>query len=112
MEVSQLICFSPKRSTLFKSLQTQLSPAAPSLKPLSPSRWTVQNATIQSLLDNYQVLCEELSQINREGRDEYAYKAGGMLSLMEKFGTFFGLMLFTYSLLAWSSFQLHYNTRT
>ena len=75
MEVSQLIRFSPKRSTLFESLQTQLSPAAPSLKPLCPTRWTVRNGALKSLLDNYHVLCEALSQINREGRDEYAYNS-------------------------------------
>ena len=36
-EVSQLICFSSKRSTLFESMQSQLSHSSPSLKPVSYS---------------------------------------------------------------------------
>ena len=32
-----LIQFSPKRTTLFKNLQLQLSPSAPTLKPLYPT---------------------------------------------------------------------------
>ena len=85
--------FFQKRSTLFMSLQPQLLPATPSLKSLCPTCWTVRNAAIQSLLDNCQVLCEALGQINQEGRDEYAYTAVGMLSLMEKLATFFEVML-------------------
>lgn len=79
---------------MFESLQSQLSPTSPSLKPLCPTCWTVRNAAVQSLLDNYQVLCEALAQINQEGRDKYAYKAGGLLSFMDKFSTFYGLVLF------------------
>ena len=35
---NQLIQFSPKRTTLFKNRQLQLSPGAPTLKPLCPTR--------------------------------------------------------------------------
>ena len=87
-EVSQLIRFSPKRSTLFESVQSQLSHSSPSLKPLCPTRWTVRTGTINSVLTNYQVLCDTLCKIN-EGWDEYAMKAGGILHAMEKFCTFF-----------------------
>ena len=46
MEVSQLIRYSPKRSTLFASMQSQLTPGAPSLKPLCPTHWTVRTAAL------------------------------------------------------------------
>ena len=49
MEVSQLIRFSPKRSSLFESLQAQVCPGAPSLKPLCPTRWTVRTRAIEAI---------------------------------------------------------------
>ena len=78
MEVGQLIQFSPKRSSLFQSMQSQLSCDTPSLKPLCPTRWTVQTSAIQSVITNYEVLCDTLCEINEGGRDEYAIKAGSI----------------------------------
>ena len=49
-EVSQLIRFSPKRLSLFESMQSQLSQRSPSLKPLCPTRWTVRTGAINSVL--------------------------------------------------------------
>lgn len=94
-EVSQLIRFSPKRLSLFESMQSQLSHSSPSpsLKPLCPTRWTVRTGAINAVLANYEVLCDALCKIHAEGRDEYAMKAGGILHAMEKFCTFFGLHL-------------------
>ena len=60
------------------------------MKPLCP---TVHTGAINSVLANYEVLCDALCKINKEGRDEYAMKAGGILNAMEKFCTFFGLHL-------------------
>ena len=93
MELSQFIRFSPKRSTLFQTLQSQLTPGAPSLKPLCPTRWTVRTRAIESVLTNYEVLTSALVEIHDSGRDEYALKAGGYLSTMDKFSTFFGLKI-------------------
>ena len=50
MELSQLIRFSPKRSSLFAALQAQVSPSAPTLKPLCPTRWTVRTRAIEAVL--------------------------------------------------------------
>ena len=93
MGVSQLIRFSPKRAHLFQSMQSQITPGAPSIKPLCPTRWTVRTSAIESILTNYNVLCDVLAEINREGRDEYAAKAGGYLNQLEKLYTYFGLKL-------------------
>ena len=90
MGVCQLIRFSPKRSYLFQSMQSQITPGAPSLKPLCPTHWTVRTGAIQSILINYTVLCDALDKINKEGRDEYAAKAG-FLNQLIKFYTYFGL---------------------
>ena len=93
MGVSQLIRFSPKRVHLFQSMQSQKTPGAPSIKPLCPTRWTVRTSAIESILTNYNVLCDVLDEINREGRDEYAAKAGGYLNQLEKLYTYFGFKL-------------------
>ena len=91
MELSQFIRFSPKQSTLFQTLQGQLAPGAPTLKPLCPTRWTVYTRAIESVVSNYEVLTSALVEIHQSGRDEYALKAGGYLTTMDKFSTFFGL---------------------
>ena len=93
MDMSQLIHFSPKRLSLFESLQSQLLVASPSLKPLCPTRWTVHTAAINAVLKNYEILCDALCCINAEIHYEYGLKAGGFLVQMEKFSTFFGLKL-------------------
>ncbi len=93
MELCQLICFSPKRSSLFEALKSQVSTPTPSLKPLCPTRWTVCTKAIDAILKNYSLLMETLSEINCSGRDDYALKAGGFLNTMETFTAFFSLKL-------------------
>ena len=51
MGLSQLIQLSPKRTSLFQTMQQQLSPGVPTLKPLCPTQWTVQTAAIDSVLE-------------------------------------------------------------
>ena len=77
MGVGQLIRFSPKQSYLFQSIDSQLTPGAPSLKPLCPTRWTVRTSALEALLANYKIiLYDALALINSEGRDDYAVKTG------------------------------------
>ena len=47
MGVAQLIRYSPKRSSLFDTLRSQVSCEAPTLKPLCPTRWTVRTGAIK-----------------------------------------------------------------
>ena len=93
IELVKLIKYSPKRSSLFQSLKSQVSPDTSDLRPLCPTRWTVRTAAIGAVLSNYSTLCTVLEEVNTTGRDEYAMKAGGMLRMLEKFSTFFGLKL-------------------
>ena len=89
MGLGQLIRFSPKRSTLFEALQAEMTPGAPTLKPLCPTRWTVRTKAIDSVLRNYSVLLNEL-EIVQQSKDEYAMKAHayGYLDTMGKFKAF------------------------
>ena len=93
MKHVQLIKWSPKRSSLFDKVKSEVSPEVNDLKPLCPTRWTVRTGAIQAVLGNYAALCETLEEIHVTGRDEYAMKTGGFLQQMEKFATFFGLRL-------------------
>ena len=51
----------------------------------------MRTATIEAILVNYDVLCKLLVEVNESGRDEYAMKAGGYLSSIDRFSTYFGL---------------------
>ena len=92
MGLTQLIRFSPKRSSLFETLQAQVSSDTPTLKPLCPTRWTVRTKAFDAILANYTLLQDAL-EVVEQGTDEYASKAAGFLTSMEKFSTYFGLMV-------------------
>ena len=61
---------SPKRLALFHQLSDQLYPGSPGLKPLCPTRWTVRTASIDAILKNYAVICEELTEIGTDSHGE------------------------------------------
>lgn len=88
MELSHLIRISPKQSGAFQTLQNQLSPGLPSLKPLCPTRWTVRTSAIHSVLENYDVLFKFLDDLNAKSDDKKGRKVGGVLAQMEKFSTY------------------------
>ena len=93
IELVKLIKYSPKRSSLFQSLKSQISPDTSDLRPLCPTRWTVQTGAIGAVLSNYSTLCTVLEEVNSTGHNEYAMKVGEILRMLEKFATFFGLKL-------------------
>ena len=66
---------------------------APRIKPLCPTRWTVRTGAVDSIIQNYGAICENLEQISSEGYGESVAKSVGLRSLMTKFATFFGLKL-------------------
>ena len=57
-ELSKLLQYSPKHSALFKVLKAEISPDTVGFRILCPTRWTVRNETLNSILDNYAVLLE------------------------------------------------------
>ena len=88
MELIKLIKFSPKRTTLFNTINSQLSPETQNLKPLCPTNWTVRTGTISTILDNYEALFTTLDEVNASGRNEYVMKAGGFGRQLQLFSTF------------------------
>lgn len=89
--IVKLIKYSPKRSSLFESLKTQMSIETGNLKPLCPTRWTVRSGAIAAVLANYSVLIATLEEAYETGHDEYAVKAGGYAKQLQLFRYFFGL---------------------
>ena len=93
MEISQLILYSPKRSLVFEQCKNDLNPQHTGLRPLCPTRWTVRTSAIDAILKNYPALLDSLETINTESHDDYGRRVGGILSLLQRFETFFGLHL-------------------
>lgn len=60
---------------------------------MCPTRWTVRTGAIAAILKNYSLIQETLEEISKESSGEASSKASGLLCLMEKFSTFFGLKL-------------------
>ena len=93
IELASIIRASPKRLAQFRHLQEELSPGSPGLKPLCPTRWTVRTEALHTVIMNYSVLRSELEKIGEESYGEASRKSLGILAIMEKFTTFFGLKL-------------------
>lgn len=55
-EVSKLIKKSPKRDANFHDIKNELAPDTAGFCVLCPTRWTVRALTLQSILDDYEVI--------------------------------------------------------
>ncbi len=93
LELVELIKGSPKHSVIFYQCKEDISISSTGLRPLCPTRWTVRTSAIDAVLRNYPVLYESLEQITNESHDEYGRCANGVLALLQRFDTFFGLTL-------------------
>ena len=101
-EISTIIRSSPKRLAQFRHLQEELSPGVPGLKPLCPTRWTVRTESLHAVIKNYPIIMKELDVINEEAKGESSRKSLGVVALMEKFSTYFGLKM---SLMVFSAME-------
>ena len=57
-EISKRIKKSPKRDEIFQKLKEEITVDTPGFRVLCPTRWTVRAASLQSVLDNYEVLLQ------------------------------------------------------
>ena len=92
-ELATIIHGSPKHLAQFKCLQEEISKGLPGLKPLCPTRWTVRTGAIHAVISNYSIIYLELKKIGTEASSEGSRKAIGIIAVMEKFATYFGLKL-------------------
>ena len=66
MKISKLLKKSPKRNASFQKPKQELAPDTPYFCVICPTRWTVRAASLQSVLDNYEVLLS-VSTESQEG---------------------------------------------
>jgi len=92
-ELATIIHGSPKCLAQFKCLQEEFSKRLPGLKPLCPTRWTVHTGAVHAVISNYSIIFLELEKIGTETNSEGSRKAIGIVAVMEKFATYFGLKL-------------------
>ncbi len=93
MDIIQLIKYSPKRQITFEIVQEQKEfPITSGIRTLCPTRWIVCTGAIQAIINNYAAL-QETMELSSHGTDDCSRRAGGMLALMDKFSTYFGLKL-------------------
>ena len=93
-EVSKLIKKSPKRDAAFEKLKADLAPETPGFRVLCPTRWTVRAATLQSVIDNYEVLLQVWQEALDGSLDgEMRARIIGVEAQMMKFDFLFGVCL-------------------
>ena len=93
MEVIQLIKYSPKRQSIFETIisqQNSLSTAG--IRTLCPTRWTMRSGAMQAIISNYEELQDKM-KASSHGSDDCSRRANGIMALMERFSTYFGLKL-------------------
>ena len=93
MDMIQLIKLSPKRECVLENVQRQQESSGGSkIKSLCPTRWTARTGAMQAIINNY-VALRETMEISSHGMDDCSRRANGLLSLMDRFSTYFGMEL-------------------
>ena len=93
-EMSKLIKRSPKRDSMFQKLKSELAPDSPGFRVLCPTRWTVHAASLQSVLDNYEVLFGVWKEAQSSQLDvEMRARIIGVDTQMHTFNFLFGISL-------------------
>ena len=54
----------------------------------------MRTAALDAVIKNYAVICSELEQFSKDSCEEPSRKVSGLLALMEKFSTYYGLNFF------------------
>ena len=93
-EISKLIKKSPKKDTSFQKLKQELAPDTPGFRVICPTRWTVRAASLQSVLDNYEVLLGVWTEAQEGHLDsEIRARVIGVEAQMLTFDFLFGVSL-------------------
>ena len=91
-ELNSLIRSSAKRLAIFGKIQEEISPAAPSLKPLCPTRWAVRYSALLAVQVNFESILCALEQINDDGTSaDSTAKSRGLLRNISRFEFLLGL---------------------
>lgn len=95
-EIIKLIKKSPKREAIFKRLKKEFGDTTTGIRSFCPTRWTVKASSILSILENYSFLIETFEKDMEDSPSmpvEMRSRIKGIISIMNKFGTYFGFKL-------------------
>ena len=101
-EIIKLVKNSPKRDAEFQRLKQTFTSEGPGIRVLCPTRWTVCASSLQSILDNYEVLlllweeCKD-SKLDSETRTKIIGVEMQMLSFEFLFGVSLGALILSHS---------------
>ena len=93
-QITQLVKGSTKRDTVFRHIKENLTPDAPGIRVLCPTRWTVRAEAFQSVLLNMESLtqlCEETIETLKDSKTRTLVR--GVFHQMMEFDYFFGASL-------------------
>ena len=101
-EITKLIKKSPKQDTLFQKLKDEIAIDTPGIRVLCLTRWTVRASSIQSVLNNFEVLLgvweeSKTSNIDSETQARIIGVKVQMLSFNFLFGLLLGSLLLRHS---------------
>ena len=94
LEICKLLKYSPRRDAIFHKLRQQLTPQAPGIRNLCPTRWTVRALSLESICVNYSALeapWDEALEVCSQS--EAKARINGVRSKMKDFDFLFGLLL-------------------
>ena len=91
-ELGVLFGQSMKMKSIFQDIKKGASGPAQSIRPLSPTRWTLRTGAIHSLLNQYQPVLLALEELV-SGKSDSASRANGLLERLQKGNVVLGLLL-------------------
>ena len=94
LEICKLLKYSPRRDAIFHKLHQELTPQAPGIRNLCPTRWTVCALSLESIRVNYSALEASWDEaLEVCSKSEVKARLTGVQSKMKNFDFMFGLLL-------------------
>ena len=85
-EINKLLKYSPRRDSLFEQLKSSVSSDTVGFRTRCPTQWTVRAASLQSVIDNYEVFQEFWDEaMDTTSDSENRARITGVKAHMEKF---------------------------
>ncbi len=93
-EIVKLVKKSPTRDAILQNLKQKMPEDSPGIRALCPTRWTVRAKSLESILQNYQIL-RELWEVSLDivKETEMRSRIQGISVYMNSFDFFYGLVL-------------------
>ena len=94
LEICKLLKYSPRRDAIFYKLHQELTPQAPGIRNLCPTRWTVRALSLESIRVNYSALEASWDEaLEVCSKSEVKARLTGVQSKMKNFDFMFSLLL-------------------